>query len=141
MRKKVWMYCPKKVKPKLPEDKKAEIIAECQKFIDSQLLPYFVKKINKKTKQPRLIEIRCKWNGNFLYFIADYENIKMKMNRSDCEEKFARLEYQNNNKFLIAYLRHTGQWFDLSYGDGIFMKECFKMILELPNLQPIGLYC
>ncbi|MFZ2969779.1 MAG: hypothetical protein WA063_01380 [Minisyncoccia bacterium] len=138
MRKKVWMYCPKKEKPQLSEDKKAEIIAECWKFIDSDLFPYLAKNFNKKTKRPRLAEIKCKWNGNFLYFIAYYENIKMKMDPSDCEEKFARLEYQENNKFLIAYFRHTGAWFNLNYNDGISLKECFKMILKFPNLQPIG---
>ncbi len=141
MRKKVWMYCPKKEKPQLSEDEKAEIIAECQKFIDSKLLPYFAKNFNKKSKHPRLIEIKCKWNGSFLYFIAYYENIKMKMDPSDCEEKFARLEYQKNDKFIIAYFRHTGQWFDLSYNGGNSLKECFEMILDIPNLQPIGLYC
>lgn len=96
MSKKVWMYCPKKVKPQISEHKKAEIIAECRKFSDSNLLPYFTKKFkksDKKQKQPYLAEIKCKWHGNFLCFIAYYENTKIKTTYSDCEEKFARLEY------------------------------------------------
>ena len=47
MRKKVWVYSPKKIKPQLSENKKAEIFAECQKFIDSDLLPYLAKNFNK----------------------------------------------------------------------------------------------
>ena len=138
MRKKVWMYSPKKEKPQMSENKKAEIFAECQKFINSDLLPYLAKDSNKNQKQPHLAEIKCKWHGNFLYFIACYKNGKIKMSLSECEEKFVRLEYQKNNKFLIAYFRHTGQWHNLGYGNEISLKECFEMILELPHLQPIG---
>jgi len=137
MRKKVWVYSPKKEKPQLSENKKAEIFAECQKFIDSNLLPYLAKNFNKNQKQPHFAEIKCKWCRNFLYFIACYKNIKTKMNYSDCEEKFARLEYQENNIFSVAYLRYTGQWFNLN-NNGIPLSECFKMILERPHLQPIG---
>ena len=109
-----------------------------QKFIDSNLLPYLTKKFNKNQKQPHLAEIKCKWHGNFLYFIACYKNAKIKINHFDCEEKFARLEYQENNKFSVAYFRHTGQWFNLNYNNGVSLRECFKMILEWPHLQPIG---
>jgi len=137
MSKKVWMYSPKKVKPQLPENKKAEIFAECRKFIDSDLSPCLAKKFNENQKQFHLAEIRCKWNGNFLYFIACYKNVKIKMTHSECEEKFARLEYQENNKFSVAYFRHTGQWHNLSYGNGVSLKKCFKMIKGWPHLQPI----
>lgn len=138
MRKKEWVYSPKKEKPSLSENKKAEIIAECRKFIDSDLLPCLAKGFNKNQKRPHLTEIRCKWNRNFLHFIACCKNVKTKTAHSECEEKFARLEYQKNDKFLISYLRHTGQWHELSYGNGISLKECFKMILKLPHLQPVS---
>lgn len=138
MRKKVWVYSPKKEKILLPENKKTKIFAECQKFIDSDLLPSLAKKLNENQEQPHLAEIKCKWHGNFLYFIAYYKNIKINTAYSDCEEKFARLEYQESNKFSIAYFRHIGQWFNLNYHKAVSLKKCFKMILELPHLQPIG---
>lgn len=140
MRKKVWVYSPKKIKPQLSENKKTEIFTECQKFIDSNLLPCLAKEFNKNQKQPHLAEIKRKWHRNFLYFIACYKNVKTKTTHSECEEKFARLEYQKNNKFSVAYFRHTGQWHNLNYGKGVFLKECFKMIKEWPHLQPIGFY-
>lgn len=138
MRKKVWVYNPQKIKPQLSENKKAEIFAECQKFIDSKLLPYLAKNFNKNKKQSRFVEIKCNWHRNFLYFIAYYKNVKIKMNNSEWEEKFARLEYQENNKFSIAYFRHTGKWHNLNCGNKVSLKECFKMILEESYLQPVG---
>ncbi|MDP1759879.1 MAG: hypothetical protein Q8L01_00155, partial [Candidatus Woesebacteria bacterium] len=139
MSKRVWMYCPKKVKPQISENKKEEILMDCRKFSDLNLLPYFTKKLKefkRKQKQPYLTEIRCKWHGNFLYFIAFYKNTEIKTIYSECEEKFARLEYQGNNKFSVAYFRHTGQWSDFNYNGKVSLKECFKMILEWPHLQP-----
>lgn len=137
MRNKTWVYSPKKEKLELLENKKTEILKGCQKFIDSDLSPHLTKKFNKNQKQPDIVEIECKWHRNFLYLIACYKNVKINKTHSDCEEKFARLEYQENDKFSVAYFRHTGQWHNLNYNDGISLKKCFEMILELPHLQPM----
>jgi hypothetical protein len=44
------------------------------------------------------------------------------------------MEYVADNKFNLAYMRHTEQWFEVF--QDISMDECLKLIEEDPLFMP-----
>jgi hypothetical protein len=44
------------------------------------------------------------------------------------------MEYVADNRFNLAYMRHTEQWFEVS--QDISMDECLKSIEENPVFMP-----
>jgi hypothetical protein len=49
------------------------------------------------------------------------------------EVKFARLEYVGDGRFNMAFLRHTGQWFE--FLSETSLDECLEEIKINPLLQ------
>lgn len=139
MLKKVWIYNPSKLpKPKVPEIAKIGIKEKCDKFINSQLKMKYVKPFNPKNKRKiQLVDIYSSWHRNYIYFIAAYKNLKPNAIASEYEDKFARLEYVNKNHFRLCYMRHTGQWWDVTYRQGDSLNQCLKAIDEMPHFLPI----
>jgi hypothetical protein len=44
------------------------------------------------------------------------------------ETRFVRLEYAGNREFNVAYMRHTGQWWEIL--QGLTLEECFDEIRQ-----------
>jgi len=48
--------------------------------------------------------------------------------------RFARLEYAGEEKFNMAYMRHTGQWWEIF--QDLTLDECIDEIRTNPLFQP-----
>ncbi|MEO8960974.1 MAG: hypothetical protein ABI325_03780 [Ginsengibacter sp.] len=76
-----------------------------------------------------------KWRGNYIYFIAKYQNGENAVIDKEFEEGFARPEYVKSDCFNLSYFRHTGKWFPVA--NNLSLKDCLEMIEEIPTFHPI----
>ncbi len=133
--KKQWVYSPPRAsKPKAPERVKAEVQARADELVETFLKPNFVKEPPEDVRWNYVVDIYTKWYRNYLYFGAKYHSRSENRIADYFEVKFTRLEYTGDNRFSVAYMRHTEKWqeiyFDLS------LDECLERIREDPFLQP-----
>jgi len=108
-----WIYSPTKpAKPKVPETQKQLINQECNQFIERELKPQFITSPSEKSWH-NIVDIFGKWYRNFYYFCCTYKLTDPDRSLESFEEKFARLEYFSPDKFNLAYMRHTGKWWEI----------------------------
>ncbi|MFH0856989.1 MAG: hypothetical protein V1860_03770 [bacterium] len=133
MSKKVWGYNPRAARKliKISSLEKSEIMGKCERFIECELKPAFIKPFDKRNKFNQLSDIYCRWRNNSVLFMAAYKNLSD--SARDFEDKFARIKVMDKGCFSIDYMRHTGQWIDITYMAGKSLNECLKSIKELPH--------
>ena len=82
------------------------------------------------------IDIHTKWHRSFFYFIATFRSPGPTAITPSFEAPFTRLEYVGKQRFNMAYMRHTGQWWEIR--TGLSLEECFKAIKEEGIFQPVS---
>jgi hypothetical protein len=60
-----------------------------------------------------IVNFYSKFYRGFFYLCADYKAEYENRISDGYERKFARLEFINDNKYNLAYFRHTGQWWTI----------------------------
>jgi hypothetical protein len=134
-RRKVWMYCPPKPKkPKVPDGVKAELVSKAQRLIDEHIRPTHVSPPPKDPEFNYITDIFAKWYQSYFYFCATYACPHPDAISPTFETRFARMGYLGQDRFNLAYMRHTGQWWEI-YPD-LSMDECLKAIREEPHFLP-----
>jgi hypothetical protein len=126
------LTCSSRKEYKISENAKREIKKTCDNFIELGLKPEYYK--SPKKGKRALLDINSRWRGKFIYFIAVISDNNPDALSPQYEEKFARLEYRDKNHFSLAYLRHTGEWFDITYG-GTTLNRCLEMIKEMTHFD------
>ena len=130
-----WVYSPPKpAKPSVPEAVKAQVEAKARELIDTVLKPQHVKPPPKNERFNYAIDIDGKWYRNYFYFFSTYACPGPNALSPTFESKFARMEYVGNDKFNLAYMRHTDQWFELFTDQSL--DDCLKAIRDDPWFQP-----
>ena len=128
---KVWMYSPpKQPKPKIPDALKAEVTTRANELIDTVLKP---KNIQPPPENPRfnyIVDIYGKWYHSAFYFCTKYCCPGPNAISPSFEAKFARMQYAGNNRFHLAFMRHTGEWIEL-YTDQT-VDECLAAVKDDP---------
>ncbi|WP_133309333.1 hypothetical protein [Parashewanella curva] len=81
-----------------------------------------------------LVDIYGRWRGKYFYFCGKYHSASPIAISPEFETKFARLEYMGEDSFNLAYMRHTGQWFELF--QELSLDKCFNEIKNLPHFMP-----
>ncbi len=81
-----------------------------------------------------LVDIYGRWRGRYFYFCGKYHSPGPNAISPEFETKFARLEYMGNDSFNLAYMRHTGQWFELFQDQTL--EQCFAEMKNLPHFMP-----
>ena len=133
--KKGWVYsAPTPSKSKVPEDVKAEVQRQAEALVSSHLKPRFVKEPPEDTEWNYIVDMHTKWYRSYFYFCSKYRAPSPHAISEYFEEKFARLEYAENGRFNLAYMRHTDQWWEIA--QGLTLEECLGMIREDPLFQP-----
>ena len=136
MRRKVWVYNPRKGKRTISDQTKNQIQLVCDQFIEEYLRPRFVRPFDPKNKtMPQCIDIRWKWYRHFIHFMARYKDTRRDVIEEEYDYPIARLEYTHEDLFYLAYFRHTGEWSDMMYDKGNSLEECLGMIRELPHFE------
>ena len=80
-----------------------------------------------------MVDVYCKWHRNNILFLAKYKDLRPDRIVAEYEDKIARLIYFNENHCDLYYMRHTGQWWDITHQVGNSFKQCLKGIKELPH--------
>ncbi|MDX2256469.1 MAG: hypothetical protein NW214_13225 [Pseudanabaenaceae cyanobacterium bins.39] len=132
--KKKWVYIlPKAKKPQVPVDAKEQITAQCQQLIDSEFKPRYID-LNPQDNRLIITDIYGKWYRSFYYFCNKCYFNSPTLSTETIETKFTRLEYTAPDKFNLAYMRHTGQWWEIR--TGISLKNALEEIKNNPILHP-----
>ncbi len=127
-----WVYDPagvfRRSKAPVPPDMKQEVQRRAQELIDSILKPRHLKPPPKKAEFNYLVDIYSQWRGPFFYFCSRYCSPRSRALSPSFESKFARLQYAGNQRFNLAYFRHTGQWWEVA--QLLSLEECLSWIEE-----------
>ena len=134
-RQRTWVYSPlKQAKPKLPSAVKANVTAEVNDLIDTVLKPPHVKPPSGDERFNYIVDIYSKWYRNYFYFCSKYACPGPNAISPYFEAKFARLEYVGNERFNLAYMRHTGKWCEIY--SKLSLDECLAAIRDEPHFLP-----
>ena len=110
-RRKVWVYSPPPPpKPRVPDMVKAMVEAGANELIEAVLKPEFVKPPPPDERFNYIVDISTTWHRSFFYFSATYRSPHPDALSPTFEVRFTRLEYVGDDRFNLAYMRHTGKW-------------------------------
>ena len=129
---KTWVYSPPK--PVVPDDLKAEVQTKAEALVEEFLKPQFIKPPPKNWRWNYIIDIHLKWHRSLFYFISTYRSRGPTAIKPTFESPFARLEHVGNRRFNLAYMRHTGRWWEVY--QNLTLDQCLKIIREDPTFQP-----
>ena len=92
------------------------ITTACERFIDDVLKPRFLSEIQ-PTEFNYCVDILGKWHGNRYRFMQRYRNDRPdRYIEPEFVAPFARLEYIGQDRFDLAYFRHTERWWPVDCG-------------------------
>jgi hypothetical protein len=133
-RPKTWTWVYRPPKPPVPADLKAEVGRKAEAVVQEFLKPQFIKPPPKDWRWNYITDIHSKWHRSFVHFSATYRSRGPTASKPTFEAPFARLDYAGNRRFSLAYLRHTGKWWEVHRG--LTLDKCLKTIREDPTFQP-----
>jgi hypothetical protein len=123
----LWTWAPSKtLKPKVSEDIKAELDAKAKELIEKILKPRYIKPSPKKPQFNYPTDIWTKWHRSFFYFTSTWASLGPHKVAPTFECPFARMEYIGDRRFNLAYLRHTGKWWEIH--KDLTLSQCLKLI-------------
>jgi len=130
-----WVYNPKSkpgVKPS--ESLKIQVNELAEKLIADWKKTY-IKADPTKQKHNYLVDIYSKWRGNHFTIGGTYKCPSKTAMFPSFESGFAKLEYVGNDKFNLAFMRHTEKWWKTELA--LTVKECFDLIRQNEMYHPI----
>ena len=128
-----WTWAPAKPSG-VPQGIKDVVSARAKTFVESELKPKHVEPPPSDPHYNYLVDISTKWHGRFFYFVSKYASPGPNALSPLFDAPFTRLEYQRNGRFSLAYMRHTGQWWQV-YTD-LTADEAISEIRENMLFQP-----
>lgn len=121
---------PKEPKPKVPEDQKQLIQDKCNQLIESTLKAEYIQPPPTDNERNYCVDILGKWYRNYFYFCSIYNCPSPRALSPSFESRFARLEYVGQDSFNLAYMRHTGKWWEI--GQELTLYQCLFEIETNP---------
>jgi hypothetical protein len=130
---KKWIWA--KAKPsKVPDALKREVSAKANALVEEHIRPEHVKPPPKKPKFNYIEDIFTKWRGRCFYFMAKYATPAPDRISPSFEIGFARLEFIGDNRFDLAYFRHTGKWWPVF--SGLTVDEALNLVRSEDLFNP-----
>jgi hypothetical protein len=131
----IWVKSPQRhPRPRVPEAIKAKLELKARELVDSILKPMHVKHPREDEQFNYIVDIYSKWYRNYFYFCSKYACPGPNAISPYFEANFARLEYVGNERFNLAYMRHTGKWCEI-YAE-LSLDECLAAIRDEPHFLP-----
>ena len=124
--KKVWVLTPKR--KVMTEADKTQLTVLFEPLINDYKKKLIKAKPNKKHSY--VIDFYSKFYRGFFYLCAEYKAEHENRRFDGFEVKFARLEFIETNKYNLAYVRHTGQWWTVN--ENVTAEYCFGNINNNP---------
>jgi hypothetical protein len=133
--KKLWLSSsPKQSKPTVPDTEKQLIEQKCNELIQTEFKPKYIDSPPTDHDFNYRTDIFGKWYRNYFYFCSTYNCPSPRAISPSFESRSARLEYVGQDCFNVAYMRHTGQWWEIMHG--LSLEECLSEIRNNPLLHP-----
>jgi hypothetical protein len=133
--KRMWVYAPgKPAPPSVPEDLKAEVKAKADDLVEAVLRPQHIKPPPKDPRWNYITDIYTKWHRSYFYFCSTYASPGPNALSPTFESPFARMEYVGAGRFNLAYMRHTGKWWEVY--QGLTADKCLESIRDEGIFQP-----
>ncbi len=130
-----WVYSPRKTTtPPVPEALKAEVQAKSDELIEAQLKPKFIVPPPQDERWSYLTGITPKWHRSFFHFGSTYASPGPNALSPTFKSPFARMEHVGDGKFNLAYMRHTGKWWEVYRG--LTADECLETIRDEGLFRP-----
>jgi hypothetical protein len=107
---------------------------KADELVESVLKPQNIKPPPENAQLNYLVDIYTKWYRNYFYFCATYHSPGPNAISPEFEIKFARLEYVAKDCYNLAYMRYTGQWWELY--QALSLDQCFSAIQDEPHFRP-----
>jgi len=103
-----------------------EVERRSQELIDLILKPRYIQPPPPKAELNYLVDLYAKWHGPFFYFCSRYCSAGPRALSPFFESRFARLQYAGDDRFNLAYFRHTGRWEEVA--QLLSLEECLSWI-------------
>ncbi len=130
-----WVYSPpRQPKPQVPDAIKAEVAAKADALIETALKPDHIQPPPEDPHFNYVVDIYTKWYRNYFYFCSKYHCPGPNAISPFFEARFARLEYVDNDRYNLSYMRHTEQWWEI-YTE-LSLDECLATIKDEPHFLP-----
>jgi hypothetical protein len=130
-----WGYSTgKSGRASVPGFLKDEVAARANALIEQDLKPRYIKPPPEHPQFNYVSDIDAKWERGRFYFSTAYTCPEPDAPQPCFEARFARLTYAGNNRFNLAFMRHTGQWVE-PYTD-LTLDECLTSIRDDPFFAP-----
>jgi len=129
-----WIYCPRPASH-VTETVKEQVTAKANEIIETIFKPRYIKPPPKDERFNYIVDIYTKWHKNCLYFCAKYACPGPNALSPFFEVRFTRLAYMANGCFNLAYMRHTGKWWEV-FSD-LSLEEAFAEIRNHPFFHPL----
>jgi hypothetical protein len=128
------MYVPPKpAKPKVPEYLQSTVKSKADDFVESFLKPTFIREPLKDQQRNYVVDIFTKWYQRYFYFCSTWRSPSPNAISEYFEIRWARLEYAGEEKFNMAYMRYTGQWWEIF--QDLSLDQCLEEIRINPLLR------
>lgn len=125
----LWGWYPdRRIKPKVPDDLKAEVARRADELVRAKLRDRYIKPPSKGRLHNYPIELWTKWHRSFFYFGSTWACPFPDRISPTFELPFARIEYDGLGRFGIAYFRHTGKWWETERN--LTLDQCLARVEE-----------
>lgn len=133
--KKRWDYSPaKSAKPKVADDFKQRVQQKFDELIETDFKPNYIKPPPDHDFN-YLVDIFGKWYRNYFYICGTYNCPSPRAIAPSFEAKFCRFEYIGGDRFNVAYMRHTGQFWEIM--QDLALEECLQEAKTNSLLHPV----
>ena len=124
--KKTWVYSPPKPKkPKIPDALKKLVDEKASQLVETVLKPEYVKP-PPENDSSYIVDIYTSWYRSYFYFCTKSHCRAPNCIKEFFDNKHARMEYVGDDKFNLAYMRHTEQWHE-THTD-LDLDECLELV-------------
>ena len=117
---------------------KAAVATRAQDLVDTVLTPRYVREPPPDPQWNYIVGLSTRWYRSSLYFCAIYCCPGPNALSPSFEQRFARMEFAGENRFHLAYMRHTGAWVVLNHD--LPLEECLIAIRDGPWFQMASLH-
>lgn len=106
----VWAPSRRISRPRVPDAVKQRVQREGDALVTEVLRPRAVKPPPEDAEWNYVSDVFTRWYHSWFYFCATYTSPSPRALSPTFETRFARLEYAGDERFHLAFMRHTGEW-------------------------------
>lgn len=117
----------------MPASMKSAVTLAAHELVETALKPRYVQEPPSEPQWNYIIDVGTRWYHSYLYFTATYCCPGPNALVPSFEHRFARMEFAGQNRFHLAFMRHTGEWIGLY--QGLSLDECLQAIRDDPFFQ------